>query len=135
MCEYFRQAFASKEARTISTDIRALPKKRLCQETLTGRTIMQIKTIVTAAAIALAATIGSASAADQFSAIEGIPAEFMSAGDMDAVVGGAVYLITDTNPGFSDADALALGLGDITAAAVVGLDMAVDVSIAVSAGR
>ena len=96
---------------------------------------MQIKSIVTAAAIALAATIGSASAADQFSAIEGIPAEFMSAGDMDAVVGGAIYLITDTNPGSSEAIALAVGLGDVTDAAVVGLDRAVVVSIAVSVPR
>ncbi len=93
---------------------------------------MHIKLLISAAAIALIAGLGTASAAEQFNTLEGISAEFMSAGDMGAVVGGASYLITDTNPGFSNADALALGLVDVTEAAVVGLDRASVVSIAVS---
>ena len=50
---------------------------------------MRIKLFVSAAAIALAATIGSASAADQFSTLDGVPAASMSAGEMAAVRGTA----------------------------------------------
>ena len=49
---------------------------------------MRIKSIATAAAIALAATIGSASAADPFNSLDGIPVVTMSAGEL-AVVRGA----------------------------------------------
>ena len=48
---------------------------------------MQIKLIVSAAAIALAATIGPASADEQFSSLEGIPAVPMSPEEQAAVVG------------------------------------------------
>ena len=50
---------------------------------------MRIKLFVSAAGIALAATIGSASAADQFSTLDGVPAASMSAGEMAAVRGTA----------------------------------------------
>jgi len=49
---------------------------------------MRIKTIIAVAAIAMATTIGLASAADQFSTLEGIPAVAMSSVELDAVVGG-----------------------------------------------
>ena len=48
---------------------------------------MRIKLFAAGAAIALAATIGSASAADQFSTLEGIAAEAMTAQEMGKVVG------------------------------------------------
>ncbi len=70
---------------------------------------MHIKSIVAGTAIALAATLGSASAADQFTTLDGsallqspatgqfavldgIPAEALSAGDMAAVRGTATPL-------------------------------------------
>ncbi len=48
---------------------------------------MQIKSIVAGAAIALAASVGSASAADQYSTLEGIAAQAMTPQEMGAVVG------------------------------------------------
>ena len=50
---------------------------------------MNIKSILAGAAIALAASVGSASAADQFSTLDGVPAASMSARDMAAVRGTA----------------------------------------------
>ena len=49
---------------------------------------MHIKSILPAVALALAATIGSASAAEQFSALEGITAAAMTPQELGAVVGG-----------------------------------------------
>ncbi len=54
---------------------------------------MHIKTILAGAALALAATIGSASAAERFSTLDGVTAVAMSSGEMDAVVGSAVHFI------------------------------------------
>ena len=48
---------------------------------------MLIKSILTTAAIAIAATCGSAYAADPFSTVAGIQAEALSAAEMDAVMG------------------------------------------------
>ncbi|MGR3718005.1 MAG: hypothetical protein ACU0B1_14810 [Thermohalobaculum sp.] len=48
---------------------------------------MHIKSILTAAAIALVAGLGSASAADQFTALEGITAEPLNAVELDRVRG------------------------------------------------
>ena len=48
---------------------------------------MQIKSILAGAAIALAATFGSASAADRFSALDGIAVEPMNAVELDSVRG------------------------------------------------
>ncbi len=49
---------------------------------------MQIKSIFAGAAIALAATIGSASAAEQFTTLEGVTAVAISPGELGTVVGG-----------------------------------------------
>ena len=56
---------------------------------------MHIKTIVAGAAIALAATIGSASAAEQFKVLLGIDAILLSSPEMEAVRGMNVKI---TNP-------------------------------------
>ena len=48
---------------------------------------MRIKSIIPAVALALAATMGSASAAEQFTTLDGVPAATMSAGEMAAVQG------------------------------------------------
>ncbi len=48
---------------------------------------MQIKLIVSAAALALAAGLGSASAADRFTALEGITAEPLNAVELGRVRG------------------------------------------------
>lgn len=53
---------------------------------------MRIKLVAAGAAIALAATIGTAYAAEQFTTLDGIPAATMSAGDMAAVRGTATPL-------------------------------------------
>ena len=50
---------------------------------------MQIKSILAAAAIALAASVGSASAADQFSTLDGVTVQPMMNIEMDQVRGGA----------------------------------------------
>ncbi len=57
---------------------------------------MQIKSIVAGAAIALAATIGSASAGDEFSTLGGVSAESLSSVEMAAVVG--AHLFIQINP-------------------------------------
>ena len=49
---------------------------------------MQIKSILAGAAIALAASIGSASAADQFTTLHGITAEPMRAEELGSTRGG-----------------------------------------------
>ena len=48
---------------------------------------MRITTLVSAAAIALATTIGSVSAANQFATLDGVTANPMSSGELDAVKG------------------------------------------------
>ncbi len=53
---------------------------------------MHIKSILTAAAIALVAGLGSASAADQFTALEGITAEPLNAVELDRVRGASIDL-------------------------------------------
>ncbi len=57
---------------------------------------MRIKAIVSGAAIALATTIGSASAADQFSTITGVEAQAMTNQEMEVVRGSGVVLLTVT---------------------------------------
>ena len=49
---------------------------------------MQIKTILAGAAIALAAGVGSASAGDEFSTLDGIAVAPMNAMELDGVRGG-----------------------------------------------
>ncbi len=48
---------------------------------------MDIKTLVSATAIVLAATIGSAFAADQFTTLDGVTAKQMTSGDLANVKG------------------------------------------------
>ncbi len=50
---------------------------------------MQIKSILAAAAIAIAASVGSAYAADQFTTLEGVQAQPMIAAAMEVVRGAA----------------------------------------------
>ena len=52
---------------------------------------MRIKLIAAGAAIALAASIGTASAAEQFSTLEGVTAVAMSTGELGAVTGTAKH--------------------------------------------
>lgn len=59
---------------------------------------MHIKSIVAGAAIALAATVGSAYAAEQFSTLEGIPAVAMAPAEADAIRGANIGLLS-TDPG------------------------------------
>ena len=49
---------------------------------------MRIKLFAVGAALAMAATVGSASAADQFSTLEGIPAQTLTEQEMGKVIGG-----------------------------------------------
>ena len=53
---------------------------------------MHIKSILAAAAIALAASVGSAYAADQFATLEGIQAVPMKAAEMDALRGSHIFV-------------------------------------------
>ena len=50
---------------------------------------MRIKTLASAAAIALAATVGSASAAERFTTLEGIAADALTPQEMGVVIGAA----------------------------------------------
>ncbi len=54
---------------------------------------MQIKSIVAGAAIALAATVGPASAADQFATLGGVTAEPMNAMELDSIRGTKIALV------------------------------------------
>ena len=58
---------------------------------------MQIKLLVSAAAIALVAGLGSASAAEQFTAPEGVTAVPMSTVEQDAVRGSAAHFEITTS--------------------------------------
>ena len=74
---------------------------------------MHIKSILTAAAIALAATVGSASAAEQFTTLDGIAVAAMNAMELDSVRGA-----TDIPVRFTvirvdlDSDTLIFTMGD-----------------------
>ncbi len=63
---------------------------------------MQIKSSLAGAAIAVAATLGTASAADQFTALAGVEAQAMSSHEMEVVVGS--HFLTITPPGSPPAD-------------------------------
>ena len=70
---------------------------------------MHIKSIVAGAAIALAATVGSAYAADQFATLDGVSAESLSSAEMAAVAGAVVNLrVTPPDPGFTFAEVVAV---------------------------
>ena len=63
---------------------------------------MRIKLFAAGAAIALAATIGSASAADQFSTLEGIAADALTPQEMGVVAGAALGDLRVLLPGTAD---------------------------------
>ncbi len=69
---------------------------------------MRIKLFAAGAAIALAATIGSASAAVQFSTLEGIAAQTMTQQEMGKVVGGHTVADGHVVDGVFGTDPLAL---------------------------
>jgi len=58
---------------------------------------MQIKSVVSAAAIVLAFSVGSASAAERFSTLDGVSAQPMNAAEMTAVQGTAVIISAIAN--------------------------------------
>ena len=60
---------------------------------------MHIKSIVAGAALALAATIGSASAAEQFSTLKGLPAVAMAPAELAATRGMNDGTLTTPAPG------------------------------------
>ena len=60
---------------------------------------MQIKSILAAAAIALAASVGSAFAADQFATLDGIAADALTPQEMGVVTGAAAGDLTLAVPG------------------------------------
>ncbi len=70
---------------------------------------MQIKSIVAGAAIALAATIGLASAADQFTTVAGFEAQALTKQEMRELRGGQSLLFTNDG-GFVTLDDSFLGL-------------------------
>ncbi len=53
---------------------------------------MHIKLLVSAIAIALVATVGSASAAERFATLDGIAAESMSAAELSSVAGAGIIV-------------------------------------------
>ncbi len=55
---------------------------------------MQIKSILAAAAIALAASLGSAYAADQFATLDGVTAQPMNTLELDQVRGAGGFEVT-----------------------------------------
>jgi hypothetical protein len=63
---------------------------------------MKMKSVVAGAAIALAVGLGSASAADPFTTLEGIPAAVMTDAQMGAVVAGHTRYIKVNSRGTSD---------------------------------
>ncbi|MEE8334181.1 MAG: hypothetical protein V3R85_10060, partial [Alphaproteobacteria bacterium] len=70
---------------------------------------MRITTLLSATAIALAATVGTVSAADQFATIDSVTATPMSSSELAAVAGQHVHfkIITtqgEVEPGVADAD-------------------------------
>ena len=74
---------------------------------------MHIKSIVAGAAIAFAATIGSASAADQFATLDGITAQPLTAADMGSISGRVITItvvaIDPSTPFVTVLDARATG--------------------------
>lgn len=65
---------------------------------------MRVTTLVSAAAIALAATIGSVTAADQFATLDGVSAVPMSSGELAAVKGQHVHFQVITTQGLVNPD-------------------------------
>ncbi len=75
---------------------------------------MQIKLLVSAAAIALAATVGTASAADEFMTLDGVTADVMAASELSATAGAGIAIVVDLN-----GDVTGLGTNEILNAEVL----------------
>ena len=75
---------------------------------------MYIKSILAAAAIALIATIGSASAADEFMTLDGVTADVMAASELSATAGAGIAIVVDLN-----GDVTGLGTNNIQNAEVL----------------
>ena len=84
---------------------------------------MHIKSILAAAAIAIAATFGSASAADQFTTLEGIQAVPMNTAEMGQVRGTEILLVLDESiPGETFLDGVGItGDGGLIATRTAGV--------------
>ncbi len=103
---------------------------------------MQIKSTVAAAAIALAATIGSASAADQFSTITGVEAQAMTNQEMAVVRGSEFVLLTITitpSPLITGKPVVSMAIGDASVDGIAvaggavagGVDQSAEIFIAI----
>ena len=75
---------------------------------------MQIKLIASAAAIALVAGVGSASAADEFTTLDGVTADVMAASELSATAGAGIVIVVDL-----DGMVSGLGTNDIIGANVL----------------
>ncbi len=75
---------------------------------------MHIKSILAGTALALAATIGSASAADEFMTLDGVTADVMAASELSATVGAGIAIVVDL-----DGDVTGLGTNEILNAEVL----------------
>ncbi len=75
---------------------------------------MQIKSILAGTALALAATIGSASAADEFMTLDGVTADMMTASELSATAGAGIAIVVDLN-----GDVTGLGTNNIQNAEVL----------------
>ncbi len=62
------------------------------EKPMTGRKTMQFKSILAAAGLAVAATIGLASAAERFATLDGIAAGPMTAEELSSVRGGVIVI-------------------------------------------
>ena len=69
---------------------------------------------LTATAIALVAGLGSASAADEFTTLDGVAADVMSATELSATVGAGIVIVVDL-----DGEVSGLGTNDIIGANVL----------------
>ena len=84
----------------------------------TGSVIMRIKTIVSGVAVALAVSVGSASAADQFATLDRVTAQPMNAAELAGVQGRFIDLRGVAAP--SDVANFLLGTGGPTDGAPAG---------------
>ncbi len=75
---------------------------------------MKFKSILAGAAIALAATVGTASAADEFMTLDGVTADVMAASELSATAGAGIVIVVDL-----DGNVSGLGTNDIIGANVL----------------
>ena len=102
---------------------------------------MQFKSILAAAAVAVAATVGSASAADRFVTLDGIAAVPMPAPALDEVRGGIIAItgfplpsLEDGEHGVEDLILILIEDSSLRIDALVPPDFDVDVSVLIGDG-